>query len=173
MEPFTITNTTEQDIPFICWMFDEAILYQQKNKFPVWNGYDVDVIKNDIKEKIQYKIIIHNEIACIFSTCSNDPIIWEEKDKDSAIYLHRIVVNPKHKGKQQFAKIFEWAKKYCLQKNIDYLRMDTWADNPTIIKYYCSFGFNFLNNFTTPNTNNLPVQHRNIKLALLEFPIAQ
>ena len=47
--------------------------------------------------------------------------------------------------------------------------MDTWADNPTIIDYYKSFGFVFLNNFVTSDTLNLPVQHRNISLALLEY----
>lgn len=169
MNSYTIQNTTDTDIPFICWMFDQAILYQKRNKYPVWNGYDIDIIQKDIKEKIQYKILVNNEIACIFSVCTNDPIIWGKKDKDSSIYLHRIVVNPNHKGEKQFEKIILWAKKYTLENNIEYIRMDTWADNPTIIEYYKSFGFVFLNNFVTPDTLNLPVQHRNISLALLEY----
>ena len=77
----------------------------------------------------------------------------------SSIYLHRIVVNPNHKGKKQFEKITLWTKNHIKEKNIDYIRMDTWADNPTIIDYYKSFGFQSLNNFTTPNTLDLPVQH--------------
>jgi len=169
MKSYIIENTIESDLQLICWMFDEAILYQKLKNYPVWNGYDVAVLQNDIAQKIQYKIVVNGEIACIFSVCYTDPIIWGKKDKGDAIYLHRIVVNPKHKGQKHFEKIFAWAKNHAIENDFNFIRMDTWADNPTIISYYCSFGFEFLTNFTTPNTSDLPVQHRNIKLALLEY----
>lgn len=169
MESYIIENTIESDLQVICWMFDEAILYQKLKKYPVWNGYDLAVLQNDIAQKIQYKIVINDEIACIFSVCYTDPIIWGEKDKGDAIYIHRIVVNPKHKGQKHFEKIFTWAKNHAIENDFDFIRMDTWADNLNIISYYCSFGFEFLTNFTTPNTADLPVQHRNLKLALLEY----
>lgn len=171
MESYIIENTIESDLQVICWMFDEAILYQKLKKYPVWNGYDVAVLQNDIAQKIQYKIVVNDEIACIFSVCYTDPIIWGEKDKGDAIYIHRIVVNPQHKGQKHFEKIFTWAKNHVIENDFDFIRMDTWADNPNIISYYCSFGFEFVNNFTTPNTADLPVQHRNLKLALLEYNI--
>lgn len=47
--------------------------------------------------------------------------------------------------------------------------MDTWAANPTIIKYYKSFGFEFIENFTTPDNEELPVHNRNLALTLLEY----
>lgn len=171
MESYIIENTIESDLKVICWMFDQAILYQKLKKYPVWNGYDVAVLQNDIAQKIQYKIVVNDEIACIFSVCYTDPIIWGEKDKGDAIYIHRIVVNPKHKKQKHFEKIFTWAKNHAIENDFDFIRMDTWADNPNIISYYCSFGFEFLTNFTTPNTADLPVQHRNLKLALLQYKI--
>ncbi|HEY4629571.1 MAG TPA: GNAT family N-acetyltransferase [Flavobacterium sp.] len=171
MKSYIIENTIESDLQLICWMFDEAILYQKLKNYPVWNGYDVAVLQNDIAQKIQYKIVVNGEIACIFSVCYTDPIIWGKKDKGDAIYLHRIVVNPKHKGQKHFEKIFAWAKNHAIENDFNFIRMDTWADNPTIISYYCSFGFEFLTNFTTPNTADLPVQHRNLQLALLEYNI--
>lgn len=169
MKSYSIENTIESDLQLICWMFDEAILYQKLKNYPVWNGYDVAVLQNDIAQKIQYKIVVNGEIACIFSVCYTDPIIWGKKDKGDAIYLHRIVVNPKYKGQKHFEKIFAWAKNHAIENDFNFIRMDTWADNPNIISYYCSFGFEFLTNFTTPNTADLPVQHRNLKLALLEY----
>jgi hypothetical protein len=47
--------------------------------------------------------------------------------------------------------------------------MDTWSDNPTIISYYKNFGFELIENYTTPNSPELPVHNRNLSLTLLEF----
>jgi hypothetical protein len=47
--------------------------------------------------------------------------------------------------------------------------MDTWAANPTIINYYTGFGFVVVENYTTPNTAELPVHNRNLALTLLEY----
>jgi hypothetical protein len=47
--------------------------------------------------------------------------------------------------------------------------MDTWAANPAIIDYYKSFGFVAVENYTTPNSSELPVHNRNLALTLLEY----
>jgi hypothetical protein len=44
MESYKIVNTIKSDLPFICWMFDEAIVYQKLKEYPIWNGYDVAVL---------------------------------------------------------------------------------------------------------------------------------
>ena len=49
--------------------------------------------------------------------------------------------------------------------------MDTWAGNEKLINYYKSYGFRFIENYTTANTEDLPEQHRNLKVALLELTI--
>lgn len=164
-----ITNTEEKDLPFIYWLFEEAIEYQKRKGYPVWVGYDKQTLMNDIAEQLQYKIVIDNQIACIFSICYQDAIIWREKEQGDAMYLHRIVVNPSMKGQKQFEKVLEWAKKHALENNIKYIRMDTWGNNENIVDYYKSFGFQFIENFTTPNSADLPIQHRNLYLALLEY----
>jgi hypothetical protein len=47
--PYQIINTTESDLPFIYWMFDEAAAYQQKNNYPVLKDYDKSVLAEDIQ----------------------------------------------------------------------------------------------------------------------------
>ena len=49
--------------------------------------------------------------------------------------------------------------------------MDTWGNNPNIVDYYKSFDFQFIENYTTPNSPDLPMQHRNLYLALLEYKV--
>jgi GNAT superfamily N-acetyltransferase len=114
-------------------------------------------------------VTIDSTIAITFSVRYEDKIIWRSLDTCNSIYLHRLVVNPTFKGQRLFGTILEWAIEHSKQKGLRSIRMDTWAANPTIIKYYKSFGFEFIENFTTPDNEELPVHNRNLALTLLEY----
>jgi GNAT superfamily N-acetyltransferase len=165
---FDILNTVQSDLDFVYWLFDQAAVYQEKNNYPAWRGYDKKILQEDIERRRQYKITHKSKIACIFTVLLADPLIWTDNEKGNAIYLHRIVVNPDFKGNRLFEKILHWAMGYAKARNKEYVRMDTWANNPTIIAYYQSFGFKFLGEITTTDNLDLPHQNRNITLALLE-----
>ena len=170
-EEITIINTTEKDLDKVFDLFEQAMTLQGKNGYKVWNNIDKDCLKKDIENKLQFKIQGEGEILCLFSVQYNDPFIWRERDKNDAIYLHRIVVNPNFKGQRQFEKILTWASQLALQKNRSYLRMDTWADNPKIIEYYKSFGFRLIETYRTTDAAELPVQNRNLNVVLLELDL--
>jgi len=168
-ESFHIENTTLKDLEFVCWLFEEAMAFQKNNNYSGWNTFDVDYIKQDIEEKLQFKIIHNKNISGIFSICLNDHLIWRDKENGDSLYLHRIVVSPTHTGRKIFEIVLEWAKEYAHSNKLKFIRMDTWADNPKIISYYQSYGFEFVENYTTPKIESLPIQHRNLKVALLEL----
>ena len=107
----------------------------------------------------------------MFSVCYADKIIWRSRERGDSIYLHRIVVNPAFKGQRLFGAIVAWAGNHCLQKKLKNIRMDTWAANPVIIEYYKSFGFRFVEYYTTPDSEELPIHNRNLALALLEYTV--
>ena len=171
MSKYEIINTSKKDLEFVFYLFEEAIEYQKRKKYTVWKGYDKNSLKQDVENKLQYKIVSANEILCIFSVCYSDKIICKDKEYGNAIYIHRAVVNPKHRGQKQFEKILKWAITDSKKRELKFIRMDTWADNPKIIDYYKSFGFEFVENFTTPNSPDLPSQHRNLDLALLQYEL--
>ncbi|MDI9312918.1 MAG: GNAT family N-acetyltransferase [Limnohabitans sp.] len=166
-----ILNTVPDNLEFIYTLFEDAIKYIKKNNYIGWTTYDKSQLINDLENKNQFKILINDEIATVFSVCYDDPLIWREMEKGDAIYLHRIVVNSKFKGQKQFEKILNWAKNKATERKLNYIRMDTWAANSNIIEYYKSFGFTHIEDYTTPNTLNLPEQHRNLKVALLELKL--
>lgn len=166
-----ILNTIEEDLPFVYWLFEQAIDYQRHKGYPVWIGYDKQTLMNDVAIGLQYKIVMDNHIACIFSVCYEDSIIWRDKEQGDAIYLHRIVVNPHMKGQKQFGRVLTWAVEHAIQKSKKYIRMDTWGHNPNIVDYYQSFGFRFIENFTTSDSPELPIQHRNLYLSLLQYDV--
>jgi ribosomal protein S18 acetylase RimI-like enzyme len=164
-----IRNTEPEDLPFIYELFDHSIIYQEKKGYPVWRDYDKNAIVRDIENKNQYKIIVNAAIAIVFSVAYSDKVIWRDLDKGNSIYLHRIVINPEFKGQKLFGLIVDWAISHIRDKELSSVRMDTWAANPTIINYYKSFGFEIVENYTTPNSLELPVHNRNLALTLMEY----
>jgi ribosomal protein S18 acetylase RimI-like enzyme len=78
------------------------------------------------------------------------------------------VLNQQFKGEKIFQKVLDQAVIFAREKNLENIRMDTWAENQKLISYYRGYGFLFIENYTTPETEDLPEQHRNLKVALLE-----
>jgi len=166
-----VINTETSDLQQIFELFEHSINYQEKKGYPVWRNYDRNAIIKDIADKNHYKIVIDLKTAIVFSVCYTDKVIWRSMDKGNSIYLHRIVVNPEFKGQKLFGAILDWAIDHSKQKGLSSIRMDTWAANPTIIDYYKTFGFAFIENYTTPDTEELPVHNRNLALTLLEYKL--
>ena len=166
---YEIRNTEMNDLAFIFELFEHSIRYQEENGYPVWRDYDKNAIIKDIANRNQYKVVINSTTGIVFSVCYTDKAIWRELDKGNSIYLHRIVVNPEFKGQKLFGKILEWVIQHSKQRSLGSIRRDTWAANATIIDYYKSFGFTFIENYTTSDTEELPVHNRNLPLTLLEY----
>ncbi|HNV28833.1 MAG TPA: GNAT family N-acetyltransferase [Cyclobacteriaceae bacterium] len=166
---YEVIYTEMSDLGLIFELFEQSINYQEKKGYPVWRNYDRNAIIKDIENKNQYKVIIGSSIAIVFSVGYADKIIWRHHDKGDSLYLHRIVVNSKLKG--QRLEIVDRAIHHCKQKGLNTLRMDTWANNSTLIEYYKTFGFNVIENYTTPDSIELPVHNRNLALTLLEYKI--
>ncbi len=168
---YRVENTTLGDLDFIGWLYDEAIKYQQKNNYFGWQEMDRAYLQREVERKLHYKIVQDGTIICAFSVVFSDPVIWRDRDKGKSIYLHRIVVNPNFKGQKQFAKVLQWAIEYSTANGLSSIRMDTWTANPSIINFYKQYGFEFIEEFKTGNTEDLPLQHRNLDVTLLEYSI--
>ena len=166
-----IVNTVPSDLEGIYRFFEHSIRYQEKHGYPVWRNYDKDALVKDIADKKQYKVVIDSEIGIVFSVRYTDRVIWRDLDKGNSIYLHRIVGNPIFKGKKLFGTVLDWVVEHSKQKGLISIRMDTWAANPTIIDYYKKFGFAVVENYTTPDSEELPVHNRNLALTLLEYKL--
>jgi ribosomal protein S18 acetylase RimI-like enzyme len=166
-----IRNTEIGDLEQIFDLFEQSITYQERKGYPVWRNYDKNAIVKDIENKNQYKVVIDSKTAIVFSVCYSDKLIWRDMDKGNSIYLHRIVVNPEFKGQKLFGTILDWLIAHSKQKGLSSIRMDTWAANPTIIEYYKGFGFSVVENYTSPDSAELPVHNRNLAMTLLEYGV--
>jgi ribosomal protein S18 acetylase RimI-like enzyme len=163
-------SSTIEDIDSIFEFYDMAVAYQKIKFNKHWQGFDSALVEKEISENRQWKIIINDEIACVFAITFEDKSIWKEKNSDKAVYFHRIVTHPKFRGHHFVEKIIVWGLQFAKENNLDFMRMDTWGDNQVLIDYYQKCGFNFLG-IITPDYNGLPKHYTGITLSLFEIKV--
>lgn len=165
------TQSTAADIPEIFSFYDLAIAYQKTRFKRHWQPFEPALIAREVAEGRQWKITEAEQTACIFATAFEDPFIWGEKSKEPAVYLHRIVTHPGFRGKNFVREIIGWARTYCKEQGLQYIRMDTWGDNQGLLDYYVQCGFNFLGIITPLPTDTLPKHYEGITLGLFEIEV--
>ena len=166
-----IEPSVHEDIPSILELYRSAADYQRHNGYNVWHEFAPELIANEIAHHRHFKITEGNAIACVFTICYSDPVIWEEKDKDPAVYLHRIATNPAFKGQGMMRLIQKWAAQHALDNKKKFIRMDTWGDNENLKAYYEKCGFDFAGRRVLPDPNPLPAHYWGISLCLFEINV--
>ncbi len=166
-----IVNSTAADIDTIFAFYDMAVAHQKKVFNKHWQGFNLALITQEVKENRQYKILVEGEVACIFAVTFNDPEIWGEKDLQPSIYIHRIATHTGFRGQGFVNKIIDWAKTYAKQHQIEYIRMDTWADNDKLLAYYTRCGFTHVGLIEVTPNSGLPKHYEGISLNLFEIKV--
>ena len=166
-----VVNSTPSDIDTIFDFYDLAIEHQKKVSPKQWQGFNRDLVQQEIAENRQYKILVDGEVAAIFALTYSDPQIWLGKDGEAAIYIHRIVTHPDYRGYGFVKVIVEWAKEFSKTTLLDYIRMDTWADNERLLKYYTGCGFNHVGEIRIGADSGLPKHYEGITLNLFEIKL--
>ena len=168
----TIKNVSASDIEKIFELYKIASHYQKEKKTViVWPDFDREMVINEIAENRQFKLLVNNEVVCIWAITFSDEQIWEDSNTDSAIYIHRIAVNPNFRGNNYIATITNWAKEYALKKEIQFIRLDTLGENKNLITHYKNAGFHFLGLFNLKNTSNLPDHYKLAPVCLFEIDL--
>lgn len=166
-----IVNCTIADIPLMLTFYDRARDLQKEKSNHHWLSFDPALLKIEIEENRQWKILEGNEMACIFMTAFDDPYIWGERNNDPSIYIHRIITHPGYRGNNYTQKIIDWAKEQGRKLGKKFIRMDTWGDNQKLIDYYTGCGFHYLETVTPESTTDLPPHYSCISLSLFEIEI--
>jgi len=116
-------------------------------------------------------MLIDGQIACVWATTFSDPQIWEDKNNDPAVYIHRIATNPDFRGQNFVTAIVTWAKDYAKAHHKHFVRLDTIGENRGLINHYQKSGFNYLGLFDLKNTDQLPAHYHNAAVSLFELTI--
>lgn len=166
-----IQNSTFTDIDDIFSIYAIATDFQKSKFFVHWPDFDRGLIETEIAENRQWKMMIDGQVACIWATTFSDPQIWGERDRDPALYIHRIATNPDFRGNNFVAQIVEWAEQYARENGKGYIRMDTIGDNRGLIEHYIKCGFEYLGYFKLENIDGLPDHYTLADACLFEIKL--
>jgi len=167
----TITNSTIDDIEEIFRLYRIATDFM-KSRFTVyWPEFERSLVATEITEHRQWKMIIDGQVACVWAITFSDPQIWEERNSDPAIYIHRIATNPAFRGRNLVNTIVAWAKEYAKANHKKYVRLDTVGDNKSLITHYTSCGFNFLGLVSLKTIEGLPAHYGMGGVCLFELEV--
>lgn len=156
----SIENSKLIDIDNIFNLYRTATNYMKSKNQVHWPEFPKDLILNEIEENRQWKLLIEDEIACIWATTLNDELIWGDKNQEPSLYIHRIATNPNFRGQNLVKKLIHWANEYGNNKGLKYIRMDTVGLNSGLIGHYEKLGFKFLGTKKIDDTNGLPEHYQ-------------
>ncbi|MFB0909775.1 MAG: GNAT family N-acetyltransferase [Flavobacterium sp.] len=158
-----IENSVATDVDEIFRLYAIASAYQKTKKVVVWPDFERQLVQTELTENRQWKLLIDDKIACVWAITFDDAEIWEERDCDDAIYIHRIATNPYFRGHNFVGTIVDWAKEYARSIDKDYIRLDTLGKNVKLIEHYTNAGFDFLGLFDLKSTAGLPLHYQTTK----------
>lgn len=165
-----ILNSTTSDIDQIFDLYQQATTFQKSKYIVQWPKFEQILIETEVAELRQWKMLINDQIACVWATTFSDPQIWEDKNADPAVYIHRIATNPDFRGQNLVTAIVNWAKAYAKIHHKNFVRLDTIGENLGLIKHYQKSGFTYLGLFDLKNTDQLPAHYHNAAVSLFELP---
>lgn len=167
-----IINSTPDDITEIFRLYKLASEYQKTKKTVViWPNFDRTLIETEIVEQRQFKLILDDNVACIWAVTFTDEAIWEERNSDAAIYIHRIATNSGFRGLNLVETVVTWAKEYAKENHKRFIRLDTLGNNTKLIAHYTKAGFKFLGMFDLTNTDSLPLHYKEAPVCLFEIDL--
>jgi ribosomal protein S18 acetylase RimI-like enzyme len=167
-----IKSSTVQDIPDIFRLYKLATELQKEKGAVVWPEFAQELVATEIAEHRQWKIIIDGSIACVWATTFTDPQIWQSRNEDPAVYIHRIATDPAYRGQNLVAALVDWARSYAIANKKFFIRLDTVGENAGLIRHYQKCGFDFLGLSKLENTEGLPAHYDDATVSLFEIRVS-
>lgn len=100
-----IENSKLKDVTKIFDLYRIATNYMKSKNQVYWPEFPKGLIINEIEENRQWKLLIDEQIACIWATTLNDELIWGDKNNEPSLYIHRIATNPDFRGQNLVEKL--------------------------------------------------------------------
>lgn len=156
-----IKKCVKPDVNEIVLLYEAARALQTQRKMVIWPYFETSFIEQEIEEGRQWKIVSDAVMACNWAVTFEDRKIWRERDKNDAVYIHRICNNPVFRGNRYIDDIVEWSKLYAKDLGKRFVRLDTLGNNVKLIEHYTSAGFEFLGMHKLSDTEGLPLHYQN------------
>lgn len=115
---------------------------------------------NDIKHDELYVLELEDSVigSVVLSDLMDDeyiPINWLTENSKN-LYIHRLVIDPKHQGKGYAQKLMNFAEQFAIDNNYRSVRLDTFSQNKRNLKFYELRGYKRLGDIYFPKQSGFP-----------------
>lgn len=165
----TIERTNIGEYSDLEELYYEAAKYQLRCSGLCWNTDDIKKVQGDISEEKHLTLRNQDTLAAAF-TLGDVPVAgWPLSKSEGAVYLRRIVIAPKYRGKGIMEKILYLASMQAAYKGLHFVRLETWGQNEKLLAYYNHMGFKLVHLFRADDIQSIYPEGTSI--ALMEFDV--
>jgi GNAT superfamily N-acetyltransferase len=169
-----IVRSDPSHLPVFESLWHGAATFMHGIGVPAWTTFPEALIRADMADGRHF-LGLDADLGCVgyFSVTWRDEAIWQDRDRDDAIYIHRMCGNTAIRGQRFAEHVFVWAMTFARAEGRAFVRMDTWAENERLIAYYERCGFLRIATRVIGDEPRLPAHYQGISLALFENPTAR
>jgi ribosomal protein S18 acetylase RimI-like enzyme len=156
------------DLPGVRAAYAHARAIQTWEGATVWPEFSDESIAADIEGGSLYRVMDGEELVGVFSVAYDDAAIWGALERGEHVYLHRIARAEAYSGRGLVRAVLTCARAHCEALGRTGLRLDTWANNASLIAYYAQQGFRVIGRRQMGFDPQLPPHYHGNEYALLE-----
>jgi len=164
----SIVPATREHIPAILETYAHARRLQETRGAERWPEFALEEVLAEIDAERLLCVLDGQTVAGVFSIAYEDRALWDERERNDHLYLHRIAKSESAAGLSLVDVALAWARARCHQLGRSGVRMDTWASNTALIAIYERRGFAVVARKHVGRDPRLPAQYQNNDFVLLE-----
>jgi ribosomal protein S18 acetylase RimI-like enzyme len=149
-------------------LYEEARRWHAEMSVSQWPLFELERVLDDIDNKRLFVIKAGQCVLGGVTVTDEDVLIWG--DDLPALYIHRLVVARDFKGQNIGSMIVEHVERMAIKRRKLILRLDCWADNDRLKRYYEQLGFKQVRDVAMGAATSLPAHYRNSTTTLFERP---
>jgi ribosomal protein S18 acetylase RimI-like enzyme len=128
-------------------ILDSAAAIPASKGIEQWQDpFEMQSVERNIKKGGVYLFYDGKDNAIGTVDCRyEDRTVWGD-DSSSALYIHRLAINPVYSGNRLGEQILDWVVSKARGENMEFVRLDCVAHNKKLCRYYEAYGFNYVRN---------------------------
>jgi GNAT superfamily N-acetyltransferase len=166
MVRLSVRTATLNDLPAVYEILDEAGAWLAERGIQQWpTPYPREPIDRACADRLLWVGSRGGRIVATMRTARSDPDMWGD-DNLPALYVHALAVRRVPIARGSGLELLQWAARTAAHDGLVAVRLDCWAENRRLRRYYEQVGFRHIGDI------NQRFGSREWKSSLFEFPVA-
>jgi GNAT superfamily N-acetyltransferase len=151
-------------------LFAAAIAWQRQRGVPTFTTFPASFFAQEIDKGAIFLAWRGGQLVGTVSLYEADDFIWDN-DAAPALYIHRLASLRTMEGRGVGGALIAWSRQRAVRLGKQWLRVDCWADNDELCRFYEGQGFTRVRIKNTGQHAGLPEHYQQINLQLFQMPV--